>query len=118
MKEILKIVQLFVLLMAFIAVDLKMSNAQTYPDNMLIADCVTGVQPQPWNAHVLNSADNIHCYYVPIVGDMDGDGEVEIVVANATSNDDEYHDDPIHFHFINELKCKDMLFMSRLRSKK
>ena len=87
MKEILKIVQLFVLLMAFIAVDLKMSNAQTYPDNMLIADCVTGVQPQPWNAHVLNSVDNIHCYYVPIVGDMDGDGEVEIVVANATSND-------------------------------
>ena len=57
------------------------------PDNIVPADCTTDAMQQPWDAHVLHSADNIHCYYVPIVGDIDGDGIVEIVAGKAVTND-------------------------------
>ncbi|MBO7647732.1 MAG: hypothetical protein J6S48_00070, partial [Bacteroidales bacterium] len=58
-----------------------------YPDNIVPADCSTDAMQQPWDAHVLHSVDNIHCYYVPIVGDIDGDGIVEIVAGKAVTND-------------------------------
>ena len=57
------------------------------PDNMEVADCVTDVTEQPWDAQVLHSVNDIHCYYVPLVGDIDGDGTVEIVAGKAVSND-------------------------------
>lgn len=64
------------------------SQAQVVlPDNMVEADCTDDVQQQPWDAHVLMSADDIHCYYVPLVGDIDGDGIVEIVTGKAVTND-------------------------------
>jgi len=57
------------------------------PDNMVTTDCFSGVQQQPWDAHVLHSVNDIHCYYVPLVGDIDGDGSVEIVAGKAVTND-------------------------------
>ena len=59
----------------------------TLPDNIMITDCTSDVQQQPWDAHVLMSANDIHCYFVPLVGDIDGDGIVEIVAGKTTSND-------------------------------
>ena len=57
------------------------------PDNMEESDCTTDVLAQPWDAQVLSSVNDIHCYYVPIVGDIDGDGIVEIVAGKALTND-------------------------------
>ena len=57
------------------------------PDNMVEENCSTGVPQQPWDAQVLHSVNDIHCYYVPLVGDIDGDGIVEIVVGKAVIND-------------------------------
>ena len=63
-------------------------TAQTnLPDNMVEADCTTDAVEQPWDAQVLHSVNDIHCYYVPIVGDIDGDGVVEIVAGKAVTND-------------------------------
>ncbi|MBR4646526.1 MAG: gliding motility-associated C-terminal domain-containing protein [Bacteroidales bacterium] len=63
-------------------------KAQTgLPDNIVTADCTTDAVEQPWDAQVLHSANDIHCYYVPIVGDIDGDGMVEIVACKAVTND-------------------------------
>ena len=63
-------------------------KAQTnLPDNMMTVDCMTDAVEQPWDAHVLHSVNDIHCYYVPIVGDIDGDGTVEIVAAKTVTND-------------------------------
>ena len=47
----------------------------------------TDAVEQPWDAQVLHSVNDIHCYYVPIVGDIDGDGIVEIVAGKALTND-------------------------------
>ena len=64
------------------------SRAQaTLPDNMVTADCATDAVEQPWDAQVLHSVNDIHCYFVPIVGDIDGDGIVEIVAPKAVIND-------------------------------
>ena len=60
---------------------------QSLPDNMEAADCTTDAVEQPWDAQVLHSVNDIHCYYVPIVGDIDGDGIVEIVAGKALTND-------------------------------
>ena len=54
---------------------------------MVEADCSTDAQQQPWDAQVLHSVNDIHCYYVPMVGDIDGDGIVEIVAGKALTND-------------------------------
>ncbi len=63
------------------------SRAQaTLPDNMVAADCATDAVEQPWDAQVLHSVNDIHCYFVPIVGDIDGDGIVEIVAGKALTN--------------------------------
>ena len=57
------------------------------PDNMVEANCSTDAQQQPWDAQVLHSLNDIHCYYVPLVGDIDGDGIEEVVVGKAVTND-------------------------------
>jgi len=59
----------------------------TLPDNMVESNCSTDAQEQPWDAQVLHSVNDIHCYYVPLVGDIDGDGIVEIVAGKAVTND-------------------------------
>ena len=59
----------------------------TLPDNMVEANCTTDAMQQPWDAQVLHSTSNIHCYYVPLVGDIDGDGITEIVAGKTVTND-------------------------------
>ena len=66
---------------------MQVSGQSSLPDNMVEADCSTEAEGQPWDAHVLYSANDIHNYYVPLVGDIDGDGVVEIVAGKSTSND-------------------------------
>lgn len=62
-------------------------RSQNLPDNIEVSDCITDAVEQTWDAHVAMSADDIHCYFVPLVGDIDGDGVVEIVAGKAVSND-------------------------------
>ena len=57
------------------------------PDNIVEADCEMDAMQQPWDAQVLHSVNDIHHYYVPLVGDIDGDGSVEIVACKALTND-------------------------------
>ena len=75
------------LLLACLFLASELSAQVTLPDNMETADCTTDAQEQPWDAQVLHYVNDIHCYYVPIVGDIDGDGTVEIVASKAVSND-------------------------------
>ena len=35
---------------------------------------------------MLHSTDDIHCYFVPLVGDIDGDGSIEIVAGKTVAN--------------------------------
>ncbi len=62
------------------------AQVTTLPDNMMATDCSTDVTQQPWDAQVLHSTDDIHCYFVPLVGDIDGDGTVEIVAGKTVAN--------------------------------
>ncbi|MBR6440457.1 MAG: leucine-rich repeat protein, partial [Bacteroidales bacterium] len=52
-----------------------------YPDNVDSVICTVGVIENPWDAQVLESVANVHNYYTPLVGDIDGDGIVEIVAG-------------------------------------
>ena len=70
-----------------VRVTIQIVSSNTLPDNMVEADCTTDVVQQPWDAHVLMSANDIHNYFVPLVGDIDGNGIVEIVAGKAVSND-------------------------------
>ena len=63
------------------------AQVTTLPDNMVATDCSTEVTQQPWDAHELHSVNDIHCYFVPLVGDIDGNGIVEIVAGKAVTND-------------------------------
>lgn len=76
-----------ILLLICISFFMQVSGQNGLPDNMMEADCSTDVQQQPWDAHVLMSANDIHCYYVPLVGDIDGDGTIEIVAGKTVTND-------------------------------
>ena len=60
---------------------------QVLPDNMDSVPCSTDALQQPWDALVMGTVNDIHCYFVPIVGDIDGDGIVEIVAAKVRNND-------------------------------
>ena len=60
---------------------------QVFPDNMDSVPCSTDALQQPWDARVMGTVNDIHCYFVPIVGDIDGDGIVEIVAAKVRNND-------------------------------
>ena len=76
-----------VLMMVCMSFLMQVSGQSGLPDNMVEADCTAEAEGQPWDAHVLYSSNDIHCYYVPLVGDLDGDGMVEIVAAKTTTND-------------------------------
>lgn len=77
---------ILLLLLACLFLASELSAQVTLPDNMETADCTTDAVEQPWDAQVLHYVNDIHCYYVPIVGDIDGDGTVEIVASKAVSN--------------------------------
>ena len=83
MKSIVKLG----IITCLIGLCLKMESQVTLPDNMVEADCTSDAAEQPWDAQVLHSANDIHCYFVPLVGDIDGDGIVEIVAGKTTTND-------------------------------
>ena len=78
---------IIILLMICMSFLMQVSGQTGLPDNIMITDCTTDAQQQPWDAQVLMSANDIHCYYVPLVGDIDGDGIVEIVAGKALTND-------------------------------
>ena len=81
------VLRLGVLIVVFLFFLLRVSGQYNLPDNIEVSDCITDAVEQPWDAHVAMSADDIHCYFVPLVGDIDGDGVVEIVAGKAVSND-------------------------------
>ncbi len=76
---------IWILYVCFCAV----SQAQvTLPDNMMEADCATDVQQQPWDIVQGNSSSPLsHMYAQPFVGDIDNDGQSEIVTVG-------YYDSP------------------------
>ncbi len=64
------------------------SAQSVLPDNMMEADCATDVQQQPWNIVQGNSSPPLsHMYAQPFVGDIDNDGQSEIVTVG-------YYDSP------------------------
>ena len=82
----MKALRLFATIIWLTGFCVNMSAQATLPDNMVTADCTTDAVEQPWDAQVLHSVNDIHCYYVPIVGDIDGDGIVEIVAGKPVAN--------------------------------
>ncbi len=84
MKDMAKLIGFFILLWIC---RIALSAQAQYPDNIVTVDCSTDAAQQPWDAHVLHFVNDIHCYYVPLVGDIDGDGIVEIVAGKAITND-------------------------------
>ncbi|MBQ6155123.1 MAG: VCBS repeat-containing protein [Bacteroidales bacterium] len=83
----MKSIRVLRMILILLGVCLNALAQSSLPDNMVVTDCSSNVQQQPWDAQVLHSANDIHCYYVPIVGDIDGDGIVEIVVGKTVTND-------------------------------
>ena len=65
------------------------TSAQSVPpDNMMEADCATDVQQQPWDIVQGNSSPPLsHMYAQPYIGDIDNDGQSEIVTVG-------YYDSP------------------------
>ena len=64
------------------------SAQSVLPDNMMEADCATDVQQQPWDIVQGNSSPPLsHMYAQPFVGDIDNDGQSEIVTVG-------YYDSP------------------------
>lgn len=59
---------------------------EVYPDNVEDSDCTVEATEQPWDAQVLHYVNDIHGYFVPIVGDIDGDGVVEIVTGKVVTH--------------------------------
>ena len=82
----MKIIYTLWIITCLISLCYNMEAQITMPDNMMNVDCTTDVVQQPWDAQVLHSVNDIHCYYVPIVGDIDGDGIVEIVAGKPVAN--------------------------------
>ena len=66
----------------------RISAQSVLPDNMMEADCATDVQQQPWDIVQGNSSPPLsHMYAQPFVGDIDNDGQSEIVTVG-------YYDSP------------------------
>ena len=64
------------------------SAQSVLPDNMMEVDCATDVQQQPWDIVQGNSSSPLsHMYAQPFVGDIDNDGQSEIVTVG-------YYDSP------------------------
>ena len=64
------------------------SAQSVLPDNMMEADCATDVQQQPWDIVQGNSSPPLsHMYAQPYIGDIDNDGQSEIVTVG-------YYDSP------------------------
>ena len=78
--------RLLIILVIGMSFLLRVSGQNYLPDNMMATDCSTDVTQQPWDAQVLHSTDDIHCYFVPLVGDIDGDGSIEIVAGKTVAN--------------------------------
>ncbi|MCQ2284806.1 MAG: FG-GAP-like repeat-containing protein [Bacteroidales bacterium] len=53
---------------------------------MIPTDCSADAASHPWDAQITHSIPNIHVYFTPMVGDINGDGIVEIVAGIYTTN--------------------------------
>ena len=84
-KHIVGGISLSLFLLCAVAASVQ-AQVTTLPDNMVPTNCATDVTQQPWDAQVLHSTNDVHNYFVPIVGDIDGDGTVEIVAGKAVTN--------------------------------
>ena len=75
-------------LMVFIAVSEIASAQNNYPDNMVEADCTTEVEAMDWGIVQGSSSQSLsHMYAQPFIGDIDNDGQSEIVTVG-------YYDSP------------------------
>ena len=69
-------------LMVFIAVSEIASAQNNYPDNMVEADCTTEVEAMDWGIVQGSSSQSLsHMYAQPFIGDIDHDGQSEIVTV-------------------------------------
>ena len=59
-----------------------------FPDNIFEADCNIPLQGNPWDIQLLNSSpeNNVASYSPIVVGDIDGNGVTDIVVAKYNGN--------------------------------
>jgi len=62
---------------------------QNYPDNVITPECVVPREPTQWSigAPQILGDGNVSTYQTPYVGDLDGDGQPEIVVAGKFTLD-------------------------------
>ena len=61
---------------------LRVSGQNNLPDNIEEADCITDVVEQPWDIVQGNSSPLLsHMYAQPYIGDIDNDGQSEIVTV-------------------------------------
>ena len=75
-RTIIPAMTLFLLSLFF-----RMEAQVSLPDNMVVADCSTGVEAMTWGVHIdWSSANNLVCNLnIPLVGDLDGDGHPDIL---------------------------------------
>ena len=73
--------RLAILLVIGMSLFLRVSGQNYLPDNMVVADCSTGVEAMTWGVHIdWSSANNLVCNLnIPLVGDLDGDGHPDIL---------------------------------------
>ena len=77
-----RVLRLGVLTAGCLAFLLRVSGQNNLPDNIEEADCITDVVEQPWDIVQGNSSPLLsHMYAQPYIGDIDNDGQSEIVTV-------------------------------------
>ncbi|MBR1514871.1 MAG: T9SS type A sorting domain-containing protein [Bacteroidales bacterium] len=82
------------------------SYGQTFPDNVIETDCNRPLEGNPWNIQLLHSSneDDVASYSPIVVGDIDGNGVTDIVVAQFIDNN--YRSNHIYVYNGNDLSLQ------------